>query len=77
VSRGFSRQEGEDYDETLAPVIEEIVPMFVKIAITTMIPIQYEIQREQSLYLRLSCLHERKKAIFSINHSQFQMKLLP
>jgi hypothetical protein len=30
VSRGFSQQEGEDYDETLTPVIEEIVPVFVK-----------------------------------------------
>jgi hypothetical protein len=28
VSRGFSQQEGEDYDETLTPVIEEIVPVF-------------------------------------------------
>jgi hypothetical protein len=27
VSRGFSQQEGEDYDETLNPVIEEIVPV--------------------------------------------------
>jgi hypothetical protein len=77
VSKGFSQQEGEDYDETLAPVIEEIVPVFVKTARTTMIPIEYEIQREQSLYLRLSYLHERRKTTFSINHSQFQMKLLP
>jgi hypothetical protein len=37
VSIGFSHQEGEDYDETLAPVIEEIVPVFVKIVRTTMI----------------------------------------
>jgi hypothetical protein len=37
VSRGFSQKEGEDYDETLAPVIEEIVPMFMKIIKTTMI----------------------------------------
>jgi hypothetical protein len=43
VSRGFSQQEGEDYDETLALVIEEIVPIFVKTTITTMILIQYEI----------------------------------
>jgi hypothetical protein len=77
VSRGFSQQEGEDYDETLSPVIEEIVPVFMKIAITTMISIQYEIQRDQSLYLILSCLNERRKATFSINHSQFQMKLFP
>jgi hypothetical protein len=66
VSRGFSQQEGEDYDETLAPVIEEIVPVFMKTTRTTMILIQYEIQREQSLYLRLSYLHERRKATFSI-----------
>jgi hypothetical protein len=77
VSRGFSQQEGEDYDETLAPVIEEIVPVFVKTTRTTMILIQYEIQREKSLYLRLSYLHERRKSTFSISHSQFQMKLLP
>jgi hypothetical protein len=37
VSRGFSQQEGEDYDETLIPVIEEIVPVFIKT--TTMIHI--------------------------------------
>jgi hypothetical protein len=37
VSRGFSQQEGEDYDETLAPVIEEIVPVFMKTTRTTMI----------------------------------------
>jgi hypothetical protein len=72
VSRGFSQQEGEYYDETLAPVIEEIVPVFVKTTRTTMIMIQYEIQREQSLYLRLSCLHERRKC-----YLQFQMKLFP
>jgi hypothetical protein len=46
VSKGFSQQEGEDYDETLAPVIEEIVLVFVKTARTTVIPTQYEIQRE-------------------------------
>jgi hypothetical protein len=51
VSRRFSQQEGEDYDGTLAPVIEEIVPVLMKTARTTMILIQYEIQREQSLYL--------------------------
>jgi hypothetical protein len=34
VSRGFSQQEGEDYDETL---IKEIVPVFMKISRTTMI----------------------------------------
>jgi hypothetical protein len=38
-SRGFSQQEGEDYDETLAPVIEEIVPLFMKTTRTTMIHI--------------------------------------
>jgi hypothetical protein len=30
VSRGFSQQEGEDYDETLTPLIEEIVPIIMK-----------------------------------------------
>jgi hypothetical protein len=39
VSRGFSQQEGEDYDETLTPVIEEIVPIFMKTTGTTMIHI--------------------------------------
>jgi hypothetical protein len=39
VSRGFSQQEGEDYDETLSLVIEEIVPVFVKTTKTTMISI--------------------------------------
>jgi hypothetical protein len=39
VSRGFSQQEGEDYDETLTPVIEEIVPIFMKTTRTTMIHI--------------------------------------
>jgi hypothetical protein len=39
VSRGFSQQEGEDYDETLAPLIEEIVPVFMKTTITNMIHI--------------------------------------
>jgi len=77
VSRGFFQQEGKDYDETLAPIIEERVPVFVKTARTTMVPIQYEIQREQSPYLRLSYLNERRKATFSISYSQFQMKLLP
>jgi hypothetical protein len=36
VSRGFSQQEGEDYDEIITPVIEEIVPVFMKTSITTM-----------------------------------------
>jgi hypothetical protein len=36
VSRGLSQQEGEDYDETLTPVIEEIVPVFMKTSRTTM-----------------------------------------
>jgi hypothetical protein len=39
VSKGFSQQEGEDYDETLTPVIEEIVPIFMKTTTTTMIHI--------------------------------------
>jgi hypothetical protein len=39
VSRGFSQQEGEDYDETLTPVIEEIVPIFMKTTRKTMIHI--------------------------------------
>jgi hypothetical protein len=39
VSRGFSQQKGEDYDETLAPKIEEIVPVFMKTTRTTMIMI--------------------------------------
>jgi hypothetical protein len=30
VSREFSHQEGEDYDETLTPEIEEIVPIVMK-----------------------------------------------
>jgi hypothetical protein len=30
VFRGFSQQKGEDYDETLTPVIKEIVPVFMK-----------------------------------------------
>jgi hypothetical protein len=34
--RGFSQQKGEDYDKTL---IEEIVPVFMKTARTTMIHI--------------------------------------
>jgi hypothetical protein len=37
VSRGFSQQEGEDYDEILTPVIEETVPVFMKTTRTTMI----------------------------------------
>jgi hypothetical protein len=68
VSRGFSHQEGEYYDETLAPIIKEIVPLFVKIVRTTMLLIQYEIQREKSLYLRLSYLHERIKFTISVTH---------
>jgi hypothetical protein len=36
MSRGFSQQKGEDYDETL---IEEIVPVFMKATRTTMIHI--------------------------------------
>jgi hypothetical protein len=39
VSRGFSKQEGEDYDETLTPVIEEIVLVFMKTTKKTMIHI--------------------------------------
>jgi len=39
VSKGFSQQEGEDYDETLTPVIKEIVPIFMKTTRTTMIDI--------------------------------------
>ena len=54
MSRGFSQQEGEDYDKTLTPVIEEIVPVFMKTTRTTMIHIQYEMQGEQSPYLKLS-----------------------
>jgi hypothetical protein len=42
VFRGFSQQEGEDYDKTLTPVIEEIVPVLMKTTRTTMILIQYE-----------------------------------
>jgi hypothetical protein len=36
VSRGFSQQKGEDYDKTLTPVIEEVVPVFMKTTKTTM-----------------------------------------
>jgi hypothetical protein len=39
VSRGFSQQEGEDYDETVTPVIEEIVPIFMKTTRTTTVNI--------------------------------------
>jgi hypothetical protein len=39
VSKGFSQQEGEDYDETVTPVIEEILPVFMKTTRTTMIHI--------------------------------------
>jgi hypothetical protein len=53
VSRGFSQQGGEDYDETLTPVMEEIVPVFMKTTKTTMIHIQYEMQGEKSSYLKL------------------------
>jgi hypothetical protein len=48
--RGFSQQEGEDYDETLTPVIEEIIPVFMKTTRTTMI---HEMQGEQSPYLKI------------------------
>jgi hypothetical protein len=68
VSKGFSQQEGEDYDETLAPVIEEIVPVFVKTTRSTMISIEYEIQRKQSLFLRMSYLYERRRATFNISY---------
>jgi hypothetical protein len=59
---------GEYYDETLAPLIEEIVPVFVKTTRTTMILIQYETQREKSLYLRMVYLHERRKVTFSTSY---------
>jgi hypothetical protein len=39
VSKGFSQQEGEYYDETLTPVIEKIVPIFMNTTRTTMIHI--------------------------------------
>jgi hypothetical protein len=39
VSKEFSQQEGEDYDETLTPSIKEIVPVFMKTTRTTMIHI--------------------------------------
>ena len=39
VTRGFSEQEGEDYDETLTPEIEEIIPVSMKTTRTTMIHI--------------------------------------
>jgi hypothetical protein len=39
VQRILHQQEGEDYDETLTPVIEEIVPIFMKTTRTTMIHI--------------------------------------
>jgi hypothetical protein len=45
------QQKGEDYDETL---IEEIVLVLMKTTRTTMIHIQYEMQGEQSPYLKLS-----------------------
>jgi hypothetical protein len=77
VSIGFSQQEEEDYDETLAPIIEEVVTVFAKTSRETMILIHYEIQRDQSLYLRLSYLHERRKNTFNISQYQFQMKLFP
>jgi hypothetical protein len=54
VSIGFSQQEGEDYDETLTLVIEEIVPVFIKTTRITMIHIYYEMYGEQSPYLKLS-----------------------
>jgi hypothetical protein len=37
--RGFSQQDEEDYDEKLTPVIEEIVPVFMKTTRTNMIHI--------------------------------------
>ena len=52
--RGFSQQEGEDHDETLTPVIEEIVLVFMKKTRTTMIHIYYEMQGEKSPYLKSS-----------------------
>jgi hypothetical protein len=39
VSRGFSQQQGEDYDEKLTPEIEEIVPIFMNTTRTTIIHI--------------------------------------
>jgi hypothetical protein len=39
VSRGFSQQEGEDYDESLTSVIGEIVLVVMKTTRTTMIHI--------------------------------------
>jgi hypothetical protein len=54
VSKGFSQQEGEDYDETLTPIIEEIVPVFMNTNRTTMIHIKYEMQGEKSPYLKFS-----------------------
>jgi hypothetical protein len=48
--RGLSQQEGEDYDETLTPVIEEIIPVFMKTTRTTMI---HEMQGEKSPYLKI------------------------
>jgi hypothetical protein len=48
--RGFSQQEGEDSDETLTPVIEEIIPVFMKTTRTTMI---HEMQGEKSPYLKI------------------------
>jgi hypothetical protein len=54
VFRGFPQQERENYDETLTPVIKEIVPVFMKKTKTTMIHIQYEMQGERSPYLKLS-----------------------
>jgi hypothetical protein len=39
VSIGLSQQEGEEYDETLTPKIEEIVPVFIKTSRITMIHI--------------------------------------
>jgi hypothetical protein len=54
VSRGLSQQEGEDYDETLTLVIEQIVLVFMKTTRTTMIDIKYEMQGKKSPYLKLS-----------------------
>jgi hypothetical protein len=54
VSRGFSQQEGEYYEETLTLVIEEMVPVFMKTTRTTMIHIEYEMHGDKSPYLKLS-----------------------
>jgi hypothetical protein len=76
LSRGFSQQEREDYDDTLTLVIEEIVPEFVKEIRITMIQIQYEIKGEKSLYFIFSYLHERGKIYLQhqfFSHSQMNL----